>query len=105
MIGRKDILSIPYLKKTAFTGSYEGLRFRFAVVKKEVLPDGEQGKEIQLLEVTAWEGPYGFDATPEEKKQRLEMDFSEEGIQKGIDWLNELWNQEPKRWIAAKSNW
>ena len=35
MIERKDILSVPYLKKTTFTGSYEGLRFRFAVVKRE----------------------------------------------------------------------
>lgn len=107
MIERKDILSIPYLKKTTFTGSYEGLRFRFAVVKKESPPeDGqEKGKELQQLEVTAWEAPYGFDATPEEKKQRLETDVSEEGIQKGIDWLNELWQQEPEKWSAAKSNW
>lgn len=107
MIERKDILSIPYLKKTTFTGSYEGLRFRFAVQKKQLPPkEGEEkGKEIQQLEVAAWEGPYGFDATPEEKKQRLAADFSEEGIQKGIDWLNGLWEQEPKRWMAAKNNW
>ena len=78
MIERKDILSIPYLKKATFTGSYKGLRFR--------------------------EGPYGFDATPEEKKQRIEVDFSEEGIQQGIDWLNKLWIQKPKRWIEAKKN-
>lgn len=95
MIERKDVLSIPYLKKTTFTGSYEGLRFRFAVLKKEV----------QVLEVTAWEAPYGFDATPEEKKQRMETEFSEEGIQGGIDWLNGLWAREPERWLAAKANW
>lgn len=107
MIERKDILSVPYLKKTTFTGSYEGLRFRFAVIKKELPPeDGEKkGKEIQQLEVTAWEGPYGYDATPEEKKQRMETNFSEEGIQKGIDWLNGLWKQDPEKWIAAKSDW
>lgn len=107
MIERKDILSIPYLKKTTFTGSYEGLRFRFAVVKKEFPPkDGEEkGEEKQVLEITAWEAPYGFDATPEEKKQRMESDFSEEGIQQGIDWLNGLWMAEPDRWQAAKTNW
>lgn len=108
MIERKDILSIPYLKKTTFTGSHEGLRFRFAVLKKEVpAEDNKEGqkKEIQVLEVTAWEAPYGFDATPEEKKQRMETEFSEEGIQKGIDWLNGLWAKEPERWLAAKTNW
>ena len=55
--------------------------------------------------MTAWEGPYGFDATPEEQKQRMEAEFSEEGIQQGIDWLNGLWQQEPERWLTAKSNW
>lgn len=101
MIERKDILSIAYLKKTTFTGSYEGLRFRFAVIKKE-LPSEE--KETQVLEITSWEGPYGYDATPEEKKQRMETDFSEEGIRRGIDWLNGLWESEPEKWKEAKVN-
>ena len=107
MIERKDILSIPYLKKTAFTGSYVGLRFRFMAIKKELPPeDGEEkGKEIQVLEITAWEAPYAFDATAEEKKQKMETDFSEEGIQKGIDWLNGLWEKEPERFKAAKGDW
>ena len=99
MIERKDILSIPYLKKTTFTGSYDGLRFRFAVVKKE---SEVQEKEQQVLQITAWEGPYGFDATSEEKKQQIETEFSEEGIQNGIDWLNALWEADPKKWKRAK---
>lgn len=103
MIERKDVLSLPYLKKTSFTGSYEGLRFRFAAAKKELKSQG--GEEKQILELTAWEGPYGFDATPEEKKQHIEVDFSEEGIQKGIDWLNGLWEADPERWRAAKTKW
>lgn len=105
MIERKDILSIPYLKKTTFTGSYEGLRFRFAVIKKESPQENGEGKEIQVLEITAWEGPYGFEATTEEKKQRIETDFSEEGIQRGIDWLNGLWEAEPEKWRASKTNY
>lgn len=107
MIGRKDILPIPYLKKAAFTGSHEGMRFRFALVQKELPPEegAGHGKGVQALEVTAWEGPYGFDATPEEEKQRLEADFSEEGIEKGIAWLNGLWEQDKERWQRAKTNW
>lgn len=96
MIERKDILSIPYLKKTTFTGSYQGMRFRFALVKKE---------EEQFLEVCAWDAPYGYDFTEEEKKQRKNVEFSEKGIQEGIDWLNERWKQEPERWKRALTDW
>ena len=49
----------------------------------------------KYLEITAWEAPYCYDATPEEKKLRIDREFSEEGIQQGIEWLNELWNAEP----------
>lgn len=114
MIERKDILSIPYLKKTSFTGSYEGLRFRFQVVKREVPSEGEEKeadkkeenkKEQQVLEIAAWEAPYSFDKTSEEKIQRMETDFSEDGIQKGIDWLNGLWEKDPQKWKEAKHNW
>ena len=107
MLERKDVLSIPYLKKATFTGSYEGLRFRFSLIKKELLEESGdgKGKEINCLELTAWEGPYGFDATPEEEKLRMETEFSEEGIGQGIAWLNKLWEQEPERWAAAKNNW
>ena len=102
MIERKDILSIPYLKKTTFTGSHEGMRFRFAVVKKE---SDQNGQEKSVLEIVGWEGPYGYDATPEEKKRRIETEFSEQGIAQGIDWLNGLWEAEPETWKKAKTNY
>ncbi|MEY8391802.1 hypothetical protein D3Z36_13950 [Lachnospiraceae bacterium] len=101
MIERKDILSIPYLQKATFTGSYEGLRFRFAVIKR---PSEKAGEDQQMLEITAWEAPYSCDATSEEKKQRIEREFSEEGIRQGIDWLNRLWEAEPEKWKMAKTN-
>ena len=107
MLERTDVLSSPYLKKTTFTGSCGGLRFRFSLIKKELPPEdgAEKGKEAEQLEVVAWEGPYGFDVTPEEEMQRLETEFSEEGVQEGIAWLNGLWEQEPEKWAAAKNNW
>lgn len=96
MIERKDILSIPYLKKTTFTGSHEGMRFRFALIKNE---------DEQHLEVCAWEAPYAYDYTAEEKKQRKDVEFSEEGIEEGIRWLNELWEQKSEYWKKTKTNW
>ncbi len=107
MIERRDVLSVAYLKKAVFTGSYEGMRFRFAVVRRK-LPDAEQeetGGGEQVLEVTAWEGPYAYDATAEEKKQRRDFAFSEEGICEGIHFLNALWEEDPGKWQAAKAAW
>lgn len=107
MIGRRDILSIAYLKKAVFTGSYEGMRFRFAAVMRE-LPGAEEektGNGEQVLEITVWEGPYAYDTTPEEKKQRRDFAFSEEGIQEGIHFLNGLWEAEAEKWQAAKLAW
>ncbi len=106
MIERKDILSIPYLKKADFFGSYQGLRFRFHKAQKEAMAEHGEGKEsVQALEITAWEGPYCHDATPEERRLRMEAAFSEEGIAQGIAWLNNLWEAEPERWKAAKGKW
>lgn len=96
MIERKDILSIPFLKKTAFTGSYEGMRYSLKVIKKE---------EKQILETAAWEGPYAGACVPEEKKEKIETPFSEAGIQQAIDWLNRHWEAEPERWKKARTNW
>ncbi len=107
MIERGDILSIAYLKKAVFTGSYEGMRFRFAVVMREIsgAEEEETGNGKQVLEITVWEGPYAYDATPEKKKQRRDFEFSEEGIQDGIHFLNGLWEAEPGKWQAAKTSW
>ena len=106
MIERKDILPIPYLKKADFSGSYKGLRFRFQMGKREAAAEEGEGKgERQVLEITAWEAPYCYDVTPEEARLKTEAEFSEEGIQQGIDWLNGLWEAEPERWLKAKGNW
>ena len=71
MIQRHDILSIPFLKKSPFTGSLLGMRYRMERQTKE--------EEPEALLVHVWEGPYCFDATPEEKRRSREFSFDEEG--------------------------
>ena len=109
MIERKDILSLAYLKKADFSGSCQGMRFRFHRAEKNAETEGQGNGGTQaaqqVLEIVAWEAPYCFDVTPEAKKQKAEVAFSEEGIQQGIDWLNGRWQAEPERWKAAKGNW
>lgn len=84
MIERKDVMPINFLKKENFTGSDTGMRYR---MEKET-----EGEEIRLC-VSAWPEPYGYAATPEEKKIKMRFPFTEEGIVSGVEWLNE---QHPK---------
>ena len=82
MITRQSVMPVNFLKKENFTGSARGMRYRME--KGEA--DGEEA-----LVVTVWPEPYGFDATPEEQKTRAQFAFSEEGIEAGVQWLNEMW--------------
>ena len=82
MIERNDVLSIPYLKKTTFAGSYRGMRFLLKM---------EKGEEKNALTATCWAEPYSFDATKAEDK--------------AVDWLNEMWQQKKEMFLEAKNNW
>ncbi len=85
MITRQNVMPVNFLKKENFTGSDRGMRYRME--KGEA--DGEEA-----LVVTVWPEPYGFDATPEEQKTRARFAFSEEGIEAGVQWLNEMRTQK-----------
>lgn len=93
MLELKDFMPINFLKKEAFTGSCQGMRFRMAKLEKE-------GEEAPLLLVSVWPEPYNFDATPEEEKEHLECPFDEDGIARGVDWLNERYREEQPKWKA-----
>ena len=96
MIRRNDILSIPFLKKSAFTGSYQGMRYRLEKIS---------GETDECLAVCIWPGPYSYNATPEEQKESADFDFSEEGVCAAVDWLNEQWKNQEKRWCHARNDW
>lgn len=81
MIMRKDVMPVNFLKKENFTGSDRGMRYRM---------EKTDGEEKTVLTVTVWPEPYGYDATSEEKKTRKQFDFSEEGIEQGVEWLNKM---------------
>lgn len=80
MIKAEDILSLEYLKKTEYTGSHEGMRYRMEAVVRE--------EEKKLL-VTVWPEPFNFVTTPDEQKQHEAFDFSGDGITDAIAWMND----------------
>ncbi len=96
MLKRSDVLSIPYLKKTSFSGSYQGMRFLMRM---------EKGEETTVLRVIYWKEPYSYDATKEEDKTAAEFEFSEDGIQKAVDWLNDRWKEHREDFKGAWDHW
>ncbi len=100
-ITREDIFHLNYYTYgQPFTGSYQGMRYRIQKIEtqKDELEKGEKQKEkqggqdaIDQLQAVVWPEPMSFDATPEEKKQSCLFDFSEEGQEQLVDWLNKIW--------------
>lgn len=96
MIDYKDVMPIPFLKKEAFTGSYQGMRYR---MKKKEAPNAENPDEMTtLLSVYIWPQPFCFDKTNDELKTEKCFEFSTDGIHQAVDWLNEMYISEKKRW-------
>ncbi len=80
MIRAEDILSLEYLKKTEYTGSHAGMRYRIEAVSRD--------DERKLL-VTVWPEPFNFVTTPDEQKQHEEFDFSDDGVTDAVAWMND----------------
>lgn len=82
MINLDGMISIPYLKKTTFTGSHRGMNF---MIRKQ---SGDDGDKMQAI---VWPGPYIFSVTEDEKKTFRDFEFSGEGLKEAIEWLNEYY--------------
>lgn len=83
MIKETDVFNINYYKKEMFNGSYRKMRYRIA--KKE-----EEDKKN--LQVTIWPGPYNYDTTAEDLKQRSEFAFSNDGLKEAVAYLNQQYD-------------
>ena len=96
MIERNDILSMEFLKKSEFTGSHQGMRYRLEGVSL----DG--GKKLR---VTVWPEPFNYFKTPEEEKEREEFSFDEDGVMDAVAWMNDRLFREKDRWERAGGTW
>ena len=66
-------ISIPFLKKSRFTGSFKGMRYVLVKHENELEPATE---------------PFNFEMTPDEKKHHRDFPFTTDGIWEAVDWLN-----------------
>ena len=74
------IMPLQFLKKSPFYGSCRKMRYRLARQEKK-------------LEVCIYPGPFGFEATPDDKKQFFTFAFSEEGYDEAIALLNRKYEE------------
>jgi hypothetical protein len=95
----EDTFGLKYFEYgQAFYGSYKGMRFRVAREPMEevwFLP-AEKKAEGKLV-ATVWPEPYGYDATPEDKKKVSEFPFTDEGKLLMTGWLNDMYEQIEKK--------
>ena len=83
MIDLTGMISIPYLKKTTFTGSEKGTNFMIRKIS------GEEG-EPDKIQADTWPGPLNISVPPDEKKSYQEFELIEDGIKAAVAWLNEV---------------
>lgn len=81
-------ISIQYIKKEDFTGSYKGMRYRLA-------------KAGEGMEVVIWPQPYNYIKTAEQKKQRKKFPLTIEGKEDAVKWLNEQYINQKQLWDSA----
>lgn len=75
------MLKINVLNKTQFSGSSHGMRY---IIKKEI------ENEKPLLKVYTYKDILNFNNTDKKDIKTMSFDFSDEGIEKAIDYLNEI---------------
>ena len=102
MITTEDVLNMNFYKKEKFTGSYKGMRY---LLKKDSVelpsetPDSPPESKT-VFRCCIWPGPYNFASTPEELKISATFDFTEEGKQQAVDWMNQQWSLR-ENWIEV----
>lgn len=91
MIDLSGMISIPFLKKSVFTGSYQGMRYLLRKDEKTVAKAaGEEPAKMEtVLTAVIWPEPFNYAMTAEEKKSSREFPFSKDGIESAVAWMNQ----------------
>ena len=88
MLIRDDFLSLNFVKKEDYSGSYKGMRYLLHQAEVE---------EEKKLQIYLWPEAFCFDVTPDEQKISEMFPFNEDGMAKGIDWMNSQYESIRKK--------
>ena len=91
MIELHGQISMAFLKKSRFTGSYQGMRYLLQKAErtKEQGSQEQEDKTETVLEAVIWPEPFHYEKTEEEKKHKKDFPFHEDGLWEAVGWLNE----------------
>ena len=59
--------------------------------------DLEEGK----IKAVVYPGPYCFEATPIEEMEIGYFDFSDEGLEQTVEWLNQRYEEQSEKWTKG----
>nr|WP_317379386.1 hypothetical protein [uncultured Faecalimonas sp.] len=85
MIDLYGIVSIPFLKKSAFSGSFRQMRYR---LEKAASDEGEK------LRATCWWRDVCWEKVLEEEKHCAQFSFDKEGLAEAVAWMNQKYEEE-----------
>lgn len=90
-IDPKALYSITYYEYgEAYYGSCGPVRFRVArepLVNVHFTPKDKRGE--CTLRAVVWQTPFSFARTPDEEKEYKDFAFTDEGLSRAADWINE----------------
>ena len=92
MIKESDILSLNYYNYgQPFSGSCQGMRYRLIKREQEQQEDGTVIPPV--LHVTVWPEPFSFENTDRALMKEKDFEFSGEGKEAAVAWLNDMYGQ------------
>lgn len=87
-------ISINYIAKLEYTGSYKGMRYMMKKVSKTQTDEAGNETSSNYLRTYVWPEPLSFAKTDADKKTEKEFEFSSTGKEEAVRWLNEWYQKE-----------
>lgn len=82
-ISLKGMVSLAFLKKERFTGSYGTMRYMLCM-------------EEERLKAAVYPGPYCWEETPDDQKITEFFEGSALGLKSAVEWLNKMYDKSLK---------
>jgi hypothetical protein len=105
IIKTEDILPMGFLKKSDYSGSCGGMRYRLEKTVETAVSDSGETVNTDKLLCIIWPGPFNFITTPDELKERALFSFDEDGVTDAVSWMNDRLASDPDKWEKAAKNW
>ncbi len=94
-VNREDLLRLSFYKKTHYSGSLKGMRYR--IEKHEEQVEGSEDKTV-CFRAWVYPEPYSFEATDEAKKSFKDFPFENGSLDDIKLWLDECYEKDREKW-------